>query len=260
VRTHAMSFPLVLIIGLGVAACSACSACPAAECPPIPTSAPSPIPPTPTPALPKTVGRLHWFGVSSILYKGSKTIYFDPINIAGPVPPADIVLLSHAHGDHVDLESLQKIVKATTVMIISPNVDTIYDILKDHIKVDAIVLDEGETTDIGGVSVKAIPAYDAFLHPRAAKGMGYLVSVDGERIYFAGGTNYYPEMAEIESDVTIYPLYDSEDVMQAARILPTQVMVLVHCFPKDISMFLQKYGMLFGSVRILGLRLESYNP
>jgi L-ascorbate metabolism protein UlaG (beta-lactamase superfamily) len=259
-RIHSMSFPLVVIIGLGIAGFSACSVCPAAGNPSTSTPASSPIPSTPTPSLPKTVARLHWFGVSSILYKGSKTIYFDPINISGPVPKADIVLLSHAHGDHIDLESLEKIVTVNTIVIISPNVNTIYDVIQDHIKVNAIVLDEGETTDIGGISVKAIPAYDATAHPRSSKGMGYLVSVDGELIYFAGGTSYHPEMAKITSDVTIYPLYDPEDAVQVARNLPTRVMILVHCFPDQIMLFQQKFGEFIGSVAILGLQLESYNP
>jgi L-ascorbate metabolism protein UlaG (beta-lactamase superfamily) len=239
---------------LGLASCAA-----PCECPSEPASAESPISATPTPDLPKAVGRLHWFGKASILYTGSKMIYFDAENLSGGVPPAGFVLLSHSH--HISLESLQKVVKASTIVVISPDVVDSYNLIKDRLKATAAtVLDEGETLESDGVTIQAVAAYDETIHPRSNKGMGYVVTIDGERIYFAGGTNYYPEMAGIESDVALYPLYTPEDVAQTAKVLPTQVLILIHCFPRDIASFQSKYGDSMGQLPIMGLALESYNP
>jgi hypothetical protein len=67
-------------------------------------------------------------------------------------------------------------------------------------------------------------------------------------------------MAGIESDVALYPLYTPEDVAQTAKVLPTQVLILIHCFPRDIESFQSKYGDSMGQQPIMGLALESYNP
>jgi len=180
---------------------------------------------TPAEAL---ASNLHWFDVSAILYHGTKTIYFDPYNLSGDLPTADLILISHGHSDHADLESLQKIVGPGTVLIISPSVEGFYKNNQEAIGVAATILGEGETTETGGVTVEAVAAYDTRFHLRQNGGTGFVVSIDGGRIYFAGGTGFYPEMAEIESDVTIYPFYKLDDVTQVVQILPTEIMFFVH--------------------------------
>jgi hypothetical protein len=49
-----------------------------------------------------------------------------------------------------------------------------------------------------------------------------------EKIYFAGGTNFYPEMADDQCDVAIYPMYTVEDVEEVLRVLPARALILVH--------------------------------
>ncbi len=252
---------VILLVAAAVLLASGCATPAAVE------SSPSPIPATATqesiaPAtdLPEVVGKLHWFGISSILYHGSKNIYFDPVMLTGNLPPADIILISHAHSDHADLDSLKQVLTSKTVLIISPNVAGFYESHKDEIGVPAVILDEGETTEVDGIKIKAVPAYDDQIHFRNGKGMGFVVSVDGERIYFAGGTRVFPEMAQIESDVTIYPWYRNADVLEAAKILQTKVLIPVHVGYSGVKAFVDVYGKEITRLTIIALEPGPYNP
>jgi L-ascorbate metabolism protein UlaG (beta-lactamase superfamily) len=189
----------ILSIGTGLGAAAALAACasPAAESPAAETAL--------SPDLPAAAGKLHWFGISSILYGGSQTVYFVPVMIEGEVPPADVVLIRHAHDDHANPEDLKRVITPQTLLIISPNAGGFSAAHEEEIGGPALVLDEGETADAGGAVVRAVPACDTVFHFRESKGMGFVVTVDGETISFAGGTRFYPEMAAYESVVTIYP-------------------------------------------------------
>jgi L-ascorbate metabolism protein UlaG (beta-lactamase superfamily) len=227
---------------------------------PTDTAAPTPVPPTPTSDLPSAVGKLHWFGASSILYRGSKNIYFDPVNLSGNLPKADLILISHAHSDHANLASLQQIIGPDTKLIISPSVSVFYEQNRSELGIPATILAEGETASVGDIVVKAYPAYDTGFHPRTAGGLGYVVTVDGGRIYFAGGTNFYPEMAQIESDVTLYPIYTKEDVQQVIEVLPTKVMILVHTSGPAAQAYAALFAKLPAKIKFVVLEMEPYNP
>jgi L-ascorbate metabolism protein UlaG (beta-lactamase superfamily) len=90
--------------------------------------------------------------------------------------------------------------------------------------------------------------------------MGFVVTVDGERIYFAGGTRFYPEMANIGSDVTIYPWYRNDDVLQAAKVLPTKVIILVHAGASGVKAFVDVHGKEFPNLKFVALEVGPYNP
>src|SRR5512136_2753980 len=93
-------FAFFLLFCLLAGSLTACAAPPTPAPTAIPTSTPVPPPPTPTASPAEAVSKLHWFGTSAILYNGSQKIYFDPITLAGTLPTADIILITHAHSDH----------------------------------------------------------------------------------------------------------------------------------------------------------------
>jgi L-ascorbate metabolism protein UlaG (beta-lactamase superfamily) len=80
--------------------------------------------------------------------------------------------------------------------------------------VATLTLRAGEAATVGGVTVTAVPAYnlDKFrrpgevFHPRAAGGLGYIVELDGRRIYHAGDTDAIPEMRDVRCDVALLPV------------------------------------------------------
>jgi L-ascorbate metabolism protein UlaG (beta-lactamase superfamily) len=251
----------VFVVGITAILVSGCAAAAAAEPSAAPVS-PVAVQETAVPAsdLPVTVSKLHWFGTSAVLYHGSKNIYFDPVMLAGNLPPADIILISHAHADHADLESLKKIIVPGTILILSPNVGAFYHANAHDIGVVPIFLKEGESAKIGGVEIEAVPAYDDQIHFRSTEGAGFIVSVDGERMYFAGGTRVFPEMADILSDVTLYPWYRNADVLAAAEILQTKVLIPVHSGESGVKAFVDVYGKDITRLKLIALVPGPYNP
>ena len=138
-----------------------------------------------------------------MLQWGDKVIYTDPLGgveaFAGkPVP--DVVLLTDIHGDHLDAETLQAVVKDTTTTIMP---QAVADELKMELPGTLIILKNGETRTEQGFSIEAIPMYnipesaDAF-HPKR-RGNGYVVEREGKRVYISGDTSGIPEMRNLKN-------------------------------------------------------------
>ena len=254
----------ILCTGLILALLAACA--PAATAVPteVPTSVPptaTPVPASPTASAQDAVAKLHWFGTSAFLYNGSKIIYFDPVTLDGNLPKADIILITHAHNDHYSVADLQKIIGPNTALIISPNVSTNYESDKATLGITATILNEGDKTEVNGVSIQAVPAYDTTFHPKGSGGEGYLVTVDGIVFYMAGATDAYPEMANYTSDIAFIPVYSKNRAQAIADILPAKMIVLEHtsiyAAQAVATLFNQSYG---NAKNLLALQPGPYNP
>jgi L-ascorbate metabolism protein UlaG (beta-lactamase superfamily) len=194
---------------------------------PIPPTA-TPVPASPTPSAQDALSKLHWFGTSAILYKGSKVIYFDPITLDGNLPKADIILITHAHSDHWSPVDLMKVIGPDTTLIIATNVIAAYEASKAELGIPATILNETEKIDVDGVAIEAVPAFDTAYHPVGYGGVGYLVTVDGLVLYHAGGTAAYPEMANLNCDIAFIPLYSKAQAEAIATILPAKLIIFEH--------------------------------
>jgi L-ascorbate metabolism protein UlaG (beta-lactamase superfamily) len=212
-------FLLICIVLVGVGGCT-----PAATAEPKPT----PIPPTPTQILQDVLVKLHWFGTSAFLYRGSKVIYFDPITLAGNLPIADLILVTHAHNDHYSVADMKKIIGPNTKLIIGPIVSSVYEVDKSALGIPATVLSDGQTTEVNGISVQAVPAYDSLGHVKGSGGEGFIVKVDGITLYHTGGTAAYPEMANYKADIAFVPVYSKDSAQAMAEIIPAKVIVFEH--------------------------------
>ncbi len=172
--------------------------------------------------------RLHWLGHASFRLDGPATIYFDPWNLKGQPPQADIILVSHEHFDHCSPDDVRLISGPGTVIVTNPGA-------AKELRGNARVLQPGERTTVGEVEIEAVPAYNVgkSYHPRQAGHVGFIVTVGGERIYFAGDSDHIPEMADIRCDVALLPVggtytMDAEEAAQAAADIRPQVAVPMH--------------------------------
>ncbi|HEC33463.1 MAG TPA: MBL fold metallo-hydrolase [Chloroflexi bacterium] len=179
------------------------------------------------------VGRLHWLGHDSFRLDGPPVIYFDPWKLGRRPAPADLVLVSHEHFDHCSPKDVQKVSGPDTVVIAAapaaaelPNVRAVR---------------PGDQLTVAGVELEAVPAYNTNkfrapgvpFHPKGAEHVGYLVTMEGARLYFAGDTDVIPEMADIACDVALLPVSGTyvmtvEEAVEAARILRPQIVVPMH--------------------------------
>ena len=177
---------------------------------------------------------LKWFGHDSFLLQGSQTIYFDPWRLTGDLPQADIVFVTHEHGDHCSPKDVQAVSGSKTVIVASQTA-------APQLEGDVRVMRPGDTLTIGDVIAEAVPAYNLTkfrspgnpYHPRSALHNGYVVTVGGERLYFAGDTDHIPEMADISCDVALLPVsgtyvMTAEEAAEAAQTMQAKVVVPMH--------------------------------
>jgi L-ascorbate metabolism protein UlaG (beta-lactamase superfamily) len=83
--------------------------------------------------------------------------------------------------------------------------------------------------------IQAVPAYnvETHFHPKRAGYLGFIVTVEGVRIYYAGDTDFIPEMADLHVDIAILPVcgltvMDAEEAARAALALKPQVAIPMH--------------------------------
>ncbi len=181
----------------------------------------------------ESIGRLHWLGHDSFRFDGPPVIYFDPWKLRGKPPKADLVLVSHEHHDHCSPEDVRKISGPGTVVLANQGA-------AERLP-GARVVAPGDRVSVAGVDVEAVPAYNVNkfrapgvpFHPQAAAHVGYIVTVEGVRIYFAGDTDHIPEMADFACDVALLPVSGTyvmtvEEAADAARTLRPEVVVPMH--------------------------------
>jgi L-ascorbate metabolism protein UlaG (beta-lactamase superfamily) len=197
-----------------------------------PTQEPSPEP-TLASDLPHLLENLHWLGHASFRLDGPPTIYLDPTSLGSEESPAGIILISHLHDDHYAPHILKKISTPETVIVISrlmtPRLE------RDGVPGEVRGLKPGERTTVGEVEIETVPAYniDKSYHPKDAEHLGFIVTLHGERLYFAGDTDRIPEMADIDCDVALLPIggtytMDVEEAGQAATDIAPKVAVPMH--------------------------------
>ena len=171
-----------------------------------------------------------------IQYDGLE-IQVDPVAQYAPetdyskFPKADIILVTHEHFDHFDRDAIAALKKDGTQVFANPAVQKMLG--------SGTVLTNGEHRVIAkGVSLAAVPAYNTTpghtqFHPRG-RDNGYVLTIDGLRIYIAGDTEDIPEMANLKDiDVAFLPCNQPytmtpEQVAKAARTIKPKVLFPYH--------------------------------
>ena len=179
-----------------------------------------------------------WLGHSGFrIGVGRASIYIDPYRIPSDEPKADLILITHQHYDHFSIQDLERVRKADTSVIGPPAV-------AERLEGNVHSLSAGEVveTDVYGVDVRAVPAYNTSkrdgegrpFHPREAGCLGYEVNIRGERLYHAGDTDVIPEMDwVVGADVALLPVsgvhvMTALEAAEAARRIQPTVAVPMH--------------------------------
>jgi L-ascorbate metabolism protein UlaG (beta-lactamase superfamily) len=179
--------------------------------------------------LEKVLNDLRWLGHDGFLLKGcGKTVYIDPFRIPQGLPPADIICISHEHFDHCSPEDVEKIRQDSTVIVTEPGAAAK---LAGRVR----TLAPGESCVVDGVSIEAVAAYNTNkeFHPLAKQWLGFVITLDGVRIYHAGDTDHIQEMAGIRADIAMLPVsgtyvMTAEEAVQAALSIRPQVAIPMH--------------------------------
>jgi L-ascorbate metabolism protein UlaG (beta-lactamase superfamily) len=135
---------------------------------------------------------------ASFVLKASKlTIYVDPVGkpeAYAKFPPADLILITHTHGDHL-APDLLKALGAEKTPLVGPRA------VVEKLGYGTVMAN-GEKRTVRGLGVEAVPMYNITkerlkFHPRGA-GNGYVLTVGGKRVYISGDTEDVPEMRALK--------------------------------------------------------------
>ncbi len=168
---------------------------------------------------------------SSIRIGGSRTLYFDPYQVSEASHDADVILITHDHFDHFSLEDIRKVAGDETWIVMPESLRGMADksgIRRQKFLIPRALDDKpgagGESEcEIGGVRIRAIPAYNRLkpFHPRGKGYAGYVVEMDGVTYYVAGDTDVTPENQKVRCDVALVPVGGkfTMDYKEAARLV-----------------------------------------
>lgn len=187
---------------------------------------------------------IRFIGHGSLMFTfGGKVIHVDPYGALADyskLPKADLVLITHEHGDHLDPEALAKVRKNDTALVLTEAAaETVG---------GGAVMRSGETKTVGGFRIEAVPAYNivhkrpngAPFHPKGV-GNGYVITFGDTRVYVAGDTENTPEMKALRNiDLAFLPMnlpytMTPEMVADAAREFKPEILYPYHFGETDVA-------------------------
>ncbi len=156
-----------------------------------------------TDVIPTSAGdlKITFLGHGSLMLAfNGKNIYIDPFSGVADysqLPEADVVLITHEHRDHLDLQALASVRTERTVVVLT-------EVCARQVE-GGIVMRNGNERIVDGMRVEAVPAYNLVhkresgqpFHPRGI-GNGYIVTFGDKRVYVAGDTENIPEMKKLQ--------------------------------------------------------------
>lgn len=183
-------------------------------------------------------------GHASLMFNfDGKVLHIDPVNREGDytkMPKADIIIITHEHGDHLDPAAISIIRTKETAVVLTE---------KCTEKVEGgIIMKNGDIDTVKGLPIEAVPAYNIVnkrangqpFHPKG-NGNGYIITFGDRRIYIAGDTENTPEMKALKN---IYAAFlpmnlpytmSAEMVADAARAFKPTILYPYHRDDKFID-------------------------
>jgi len=193
----------------------------------------------------KTV-RFHALVHASIrMQYDGREIQIDPVTKLGnrtidftAMPKADILFVTHEHGDHFDKNAIKLLSNEKTQLIMNKRCTDMYEAGRAMANGDKIQLADD-------ITVEAVPAYNISegrtqFHPKG-RDNGYILTVDGLRIYIAGDTEDIPEMATIQDiDIAFLPCNQpytmtTDQLVKAAKTIKPKVLFPYHYGQTNVS-------------------------
>lgn len=153
------------------------------------------------------VDKIDVFKQNSIRIKSDVgTIYIDPFKIDDETHDADFILITHDHYDHFSSEDIAKVKKDTTVLVVPEKMEA-KAVIESGIK-EIETVKPGTYHEIGNLELETIPMYNILkpFHPKEAGWVGYILKINGKRIYIAGDTDATQEAKEVICDIALVPI------------------------------------------------------
>ncbi len=154
------------------------------------------------------VDNIEVFTQNSIRIRGNEgVIYVDPFHMREEPHDAKYVFVTHDHYDHFSPEDIEKVAGADTVLIVPEKMKGTAGEAARFVE-RIITVTPDMQTEIDGLAVETVPSYNLRkgFHPKNAGWVGYILTVDGKRIYIAGDTDATEEAKAVSCDVALIPI------------------------------------------------------
>ncbi|MCR4765024.1 MAG: MBL fold metallo-hydrolase [Bacteroidaceae bacterium] len=160
-------------------------------------------------------------------------------------PKGDLILVTHEHGDHFNIETINSLMKPNSILYMNQRC---FDQANK-----GMVLRNGDSRKITkDISMKVVPAYNTTpehlqFHPQGV-GNGYILNIDGLKIYIAGDTEDIPEMSDLKDekiDVAFIPVNQPytmtvDQAVRAAWMIQPKVLIPYHFGNTDVAQIKQR--------------------
>jgi L-ascorbate metabolism protein UlaG (beta-lactamase superfamily) len=176
------------------------------------------------------IENIHWLGHAAfyIKAKDGTIIIFDPYKISKNAPQADIVLITHEHFDHCSQGDLEKVTKPDSIIVGPASVAR-------KLSYQVKILKPGEKISVKAIEIEAVSSYNPNknFHPRSEGNLGFIVTIDGIKVYHAGDTDLIPEMKGIKADIALLPVggtytMNAKEAAEAANLINPQTAIPMH--------------------------------
>ena len=154
--------------------------------------------------------KITFIGHGTLMFTfGEKIIHVDPVSTEADyskLPKADLIMLTHEHGDHLDPKAIKAIRTEKTELLLT-------EVCAQQVE-GGIVMKNGDVKTVDGLKIEAVPAYNILherskgrpFHPKGI-GNGYVITFGDKRVYVAGDTENTPEMKKLKDiDVAFLPM------------------------------------------------------
>jgi L-ascorbate metabolism protein UlaG (beta-lactamase superfamily) len=188
--------------------------------------------------------KVTFIGHGTLMFNfGGKVIHVDPYSDVADynaLPKAHLILLTHEHGDHLDLKALNAVRTEKTVVVLT-------EVCTKQVQ-GGVVMMNGDVKTVEGLKIEAVPAYNIVhkrdtgqpFHPKGA-GNGYIITFGDKRVYVAGDTENTPEMKGLKNiDIALLPMnlpytMTPEMVADAAKAFKPKILYPYHFGETDTS-------------------------
>jgi L-ascorbate metabolism protein UlaG (beta-lactamase superfamily) len=185
-----------------------------------------------------------FIGHASLFFNyNGMVIHVDPFSRLADysiLPKADIILITHEHGDHCDPNAVEKIRIEKTKVILT-------EACSEKIS-GGIVMKNGDVRTVDGIEIEAVPAYN-MVHKRdngepfhkKGDGNGYVIQFGNKKVYIAGDTENTPEMKSLKGiDIAFLPMnlpytMTPEMVADAAKSFKPKILYPYHYGETDVE-------------------------
>ena len=180
-----------------------------------------------------------------IEYEG-KVIYIDPINVyPGKTADADIILITHNHGDHFNWGVIGQLVKGNTSILVTSDIFLSYTSLGTN---TIIRVAHDSVNEVSGIKIEAVYAYNS--NHNSSVSVGYILNLGTTRFYHSGDTKLIPEMSTYNVDIACLPMGQNytfasiNEAVEAAEAVGASVVIPMHYgnaegFEKDPWTFME---------------------